>query len=299
MKEGFSGEQMIVLPQVAIEVEESDPLVSSLYITDIGYYPHADGHFRRRKEPIHQHILIYCVEGAGWYQVGNKRYEVHENQYFILPPGKPHAYGADKQRPWTIYWIHFTGEHASIYSQGATTPEEISPAVNSRIMERNSIFEEIYNTLQQSFDQESLRYASSLLHYYLATMRYLRLYRQATPETTSISQAVIHYLREHIEKKVTLAQIAQYMGYSPSHLSMVFHRETGHSPLQYLNLIRIETACQWLSTTTMKINQICHKVGFDDPYYFSRLFKQYTGCSPKLYRQQKSASPQSRKPINI
>lgn len=296
MKEGFIGEQAIVLPRVAIEAEESDPLVSSLYITDIGYYPRAGGHYRQRKVPIEEHVLIYCVEGSGWYQVGDDRYEVSENQYFILPPGVSHAYGADKQHPWTIYWIHFTGQHASVYSQGATTPGQISPAVNSRIMERNSIFEEIYSTLRQSFDQESLRYASSLLHYYLATMRYLRLYRQTAPDTTSISRSVIHYLRENIEKKVSLGQIAQYMGYSPSHLSMMFHRETGHSPLQYLNIMRMEMACKWLSTTDMKVNQICHKVGFEDPYYFSRQFSALKGCSPVAYRKKAQALTQNSNP---
>ena len=286
MKQGFTGERSIVLPRVAIEAEESDPLVSSLYITDIGYYPHADSHFVQRKEPISEYVLIYCVEGAGWFQTDSRRYEVGENQYFILPPNKPHAYGAHKTDPWTIYWIHFTGAHAAIYSEGATTPGRIPPAVNSRIMERNTIFEEIFATLQRNSDLESLRYASSLLHHYLATMRYLRLYRQAAPDTASLSQAVIHYTRENIEKRVTLKQIADYMGYSPSHLSMVFHKETGHSPLSYLNLMRIETACQWLTDTSQKVNQICHKVGIDDPYYFSRLFRSIKGCSPVEYRAQ-------------
>lgn len=286
MKQGFTGERSIVLPRVAIEAEESDPLVSSLYITDIGYYPHADSHFVQRKEPISEYVLIYCVEGAGWFQTDSRRYEVGENQYFILPPNKPHAYGAHKNDPWTIYWIHFTGAHAAIYSEGATTPGRIPPAVNSRIMERNTIFEEIFATLQRNSDLESLRYASSLLHHYLATMRYLRLYRQAAPDTASLSQAVIHYMRENIEKRVTLKQMADYMGYSPSHLSMVFHKETGHSPLSYLNLMRIETACQWLTDTSQKVNQICHKVGIDDPYYFSRLFRSIKGCSPVEYRAQ-------------
>ena len=287
MKQGFTGERSIVLPRVAIEAEESDPLVSSLYITDIGYYPHADNHFVQRKEPISEYVLIYCVEGAGWFQTDSRQYEVGENQYFILPPNKPHAYGAHKTDPWTIYWIHFTGAHAAIYSEGATTPGRIPPAVNSRIMERNTIFEEIFATLQRNSDLESLRYASSLLHHYLATMRYLRIYRQAAPDTASLSQAVIHYMRENIEKRVTLKQMADYMGYSPSHLSMVFHKETGHSPLSYLNLMRIETACQWLTDTSQKVNQICHKVGIDDPYYFSRLFRSIKGCSPVEYRAQK------------
>ena len=71
-KDGVSGERMIVLPQMAIDLERTDPLASSLYITDIGYYPKAVGHYRERTEPIAQHVLIYCVEGAGWYRVLGK-----------------------------------------------------------------------------------------------------------------------------------------------------------------------------------------------------------------------------------
>ncbi len=284
MREGFTGERAIVLPKIAVEAEESDPLVSSLYITDIGYYPHADGHYRQRDEPIGQHVLIYCVEGAGWYRVGEQEHQVSANQYFILPSGKPHAYGADDSQPWTIYWIHFTGEHADIYSQGAILPHDINPAVNSRINERNTIFEEIFSTLERGYDLENLRYASSLLHYYLASMRYLRLYRQVEPETQSVADAVIHYLKENIEKRITLQQLAEYMGYSQSHLSMRFRQETGDSPLNHLNKLRIERACQLLRETNLKVNQICHKVGVEDAYYFSRLFHKFMGVSPKAYR---------------
>ena len=69
-KDGFTGERCIVLPKMIIEMEKQDPLVSSLYITDIGYYPVANFHYREREDPIEQNVLIYCVEGTGWYQIG-------------------------------------------------------------------------------------------------------------------------------------------------------------------------------------------------------------------------------------
>lgn len=289
MKEGFTGERSIVLPPITLEMEQSDPLVSSLYITDIGHYPHAESHFRERRQPIGEYVLIYCMSGAGWYAMDNHIYKVHANQYFILPPGKPHTYAADKDNPWTIYWIHFTGPHAAIYSEDSQEPQDIRPALNSRISERQHVFEEIFSTLSQSTDLESLRYASSLLHYYLASMRYLRLYRPEAPTSSSLIDAVKHYMQENIEKKLTLEQIAHYTGYSPSHFSSLFRKATGESPLAYLNRLKIEHACLLLKTTDMHVNQICHKVGISDNYYFSRLFKQQTGLSPRQYRSQRSS----------
>ena len=290
MKEGFTGERSIVLPRMTIETEAEDPLASSLYITDIGYYPHAEQHYRERRQPIAQHVLIYCVAGAGWYSVDSHIYNVRANQYFILPPGKPHAYAADKDSPWTIYWLHFTGPHAAIYSEGPQGPQDILPAINSRISERQQVFEEIFDTLSRSTDLESLRYASSLLHYYLASMRYLRHYRGASlqPTTDHVVTAAIHFMQENLEKRLHLADIAQYVGYSPCHFSTLFRQQTGQSPLAYLNRLKMERACRLLTATPMHINQVCHKVGIDDTYYFSRLFKQIMGQSPKHYRERKT-----------
>lgn len=284
MKEGFTGERSIVLPPMTIETEASDPLVSSLYITDIGYYPNAKSHFRERKEPIGEYVLIYCMEGKGWFSVKGNTYQVHENQFFILPPDCPHAYGADKHRPWTIYWIHFRGEHAAFYSEGSLTPQDIQPAINSRISERNHIFEDIFSTLERNTDLESLRYASSLLHYYLASMRYLRLYRQETSAGSDVIAAAIHFMEEHIEKRLTISDLARFTGFSSSHFSRLFNLQMGQSPLAYFNRMKIDRACQLLLNTDMHINQICHLVGIDDNYYFSRLFSKQMGCSPKQYR---------------
>ena len=132
MKDGFSGECSIVLPQITIEMEQNDPLVSSLHITDIGYYPHAESHFRERLQPISEYVLIYCMDGEGWFKLEEQEYKVRANQFFILPPNRPHTYGADKDNPWTIYWIHFTGSHAAIYSENSQVPMDIRPALNSK-----------------------------------------------------------------------------------------------------------------------------------------------------------------------
>lgn len=66
IKDGFKGERAIVLPAFLIEELKQDPLGSELYITDIGYYPHAYFHYRKRDtEEVTEFILIYCMEGEG------------------------------------------------------------------------------------------------------------------------------------------------------------------------------------------------------------------------------------------
>ncbi len=270
-----------------IDRAASDSLAQSLYVTDIGYYPRAEGHFCQRLEPIAEQVLIYCIDGAGWYRVDGKTIPVAANHFFILPAGKPHAYGADEQSPWTIYWIHFSGAHAGIYAAGAQQPQEVKPDRHSRINYRNQIFEEMFNTLNGGVSLESLRYVSSLLHYYLASMRYISTYRHADDslESEGVVAAAIHYMEEHLEKRMTLAEIAAYTGYSPSHFSALFRARTGESPLGCFNRLKIEASCRMLRETGMRINQICHKVGIADCYYFSRLFRRITGCSPRQYRQ--------------
>lgn len=302
-KDGFLGERSVVLPTSIVEMEENDPLVSSLFITDIGYYPMAEHHHRIRTEGINQYVLIYCRDGNGWYSLRGKTYQVASNQYFILPAGIPHEYGATEGERWTIYWVHFRGEHADIYAEGADKPQDVRVALNSNINNRNNIFEEILSTLHDGEGIEDLRYASSLLHYYLASLRYLRQYRNTARYNTDNSNlsfsnnknkevvdAAIHFMKENLERRITLQDILDYVGYSSTHFSTLFKRQVGGSPLAYFNRLKIEQACHMLQTTNLHINQICYKVGIEDSLYFSRLFSKMMGMSPSDYRERSGKS---------
>lgn len=289
-KDGFTGERALVLPQSVVQEMENDPLSSILHITDIGYYPKAWHHFRERKEPIGQFVFIYCTEGAGWFRLDGQEYTITANQYFILPAGMEHAYGADEQNPWTIYWIHFKGKLASCFTGHTSRPTEIKPGIHSRISNRIDLFEEIFRTLEMGYSHENLLYACSMFFHYLGTLRYLQQYRDAArtdSEANDIVTAAIHYMKENIEKKLTLAEIATHTGYSPSHFSVLFSKRTGYAPLAYFNQLKIQQACQLLDFTDMKVNQLCYKIGIEDTYYFSRLFSKIMGMSPREYKKMK------------
>lgn len=290
LKDGFLGERAIVLPPMIINLMETDTLLSNLHITDIGYYPKAAYHYIHRSKPIDQHVFIYCIAGGGEYTVGKDRYRVKENQFFILPAGKPHSYQADKNNPWTIYWIHFKGRLSIEYLPDSYAPVNINPEQHSRINDRIGMFEEIFQTLKNGYNLDNLRYATSLLYHFLGTLKYMRQFRESNNneiDDTNLVEVSIHYMKENLEKPITLKMLTEYTGYSSSHFSMLFKQKTGQSPLSYFNLLKIQQACFMLDETDMKVNQICSKVGISDPYYFSRLFTKIMGVSPKEYRHQK------------
>ena len=289
-KDGFSGERAIVLPSSIVQDMEKDTYSSILHITDIGYYPKAYHHYRERNEPINQYVFIYCVEGAGWFKTDSSEHTVAENQYFILPAGVPHMYGSDETNPWTIYWIHFKGKFASLFANEQDRPIEIRPGLHSRISDRIELFEEIFRTLEMGYSRENLMYACTVFHHYLGTLHYIQQYRDAKKneaQKSDIVSAAIHYMKENLEKKLSLDQIATHTGYSTSHFTSMFNKRTGYAPLAYFNQLKIQQACKLLDFTDMKINQICYKIGIDDTYYFSRLFSKIMGMSPREYKKMK------------
>ncbi len=291
IKSGFTGERAVILPLPVINDYCTTELGSLLYITDIGIYPKADFHYRKReKSEVMQYILIYCAEGEGWYELDSQRNKVSANQVFILPKNKTHAYGSNHKNPWTIYWIHFDGQAASCFAADLNKPLLISPQNDSRIEERFKLFDEIFATLRNGYSKNNLEYSTTALFHFLGSIKSLTSYRNCThcsDQQKDIADEAIHFMRENIRKRLTLKEIADYLGISSSHLSAIFNKKTGYSPLNYLSHLKIQEACHYLDFSDMKINQISLIIGFDDPFYFSRLFSKVMGVSPSDYRSRK------------
>ena len=92
-------------------------------------------------------------------------------------------------------------------------------------------------------------------------------------------------MHENIHKKLTLNDIASHVGYSPSHFGQIFRQKTGQTPLNYLNLLKIQRACQMLDFTDMKIKEITEELGFYDQYHFSKTFVKQIGETPSQYKK--------------
>ena len=78
-------------------------------------------------------------------------------------------------------------------------------------------------------------------------------------------------MKTNIDKQLSVEEIAREFHYSPSHYTALFKKKTGLSPIDYFIRIKIHYACQLLSQRELIIKEIADKVGYEDPYYFSRI----------------------------
>jgi two-component system response regulator YesN len=99
-----------------------------------------------------------------------------------------------------------------------------------------------------------------------------------------IVKKCIDYIEENYGHNIGLSEAARYAGVSHSYLSFVFKQETGVNFNAALSQYRIEKAKQLLVTTSLKIYQVAEVVGFSNPYYFSKVFREISGCTCKEYR---------------
>ena len=96
------------------------------------------------------------------------------------------------------------------------------------------------------------------------------------------------HIRQHYREKLYLSEIAEPLGVSESHLSHIFHQETGVSIQEYIVRTRIERASNMLRFSQESLSAISDYVGFPSQSYFGAAFKKYTGMTPREYRRRNS-----------
>lgn len=100
-----------------------------------------------------------------------------------------------------------------------------------------------------------------------------------------IVQKVMIYLRENYSEQIDFASVAEAHAISAPYLSRLFHEYAGISPSQYLTGYRMEQAKKLLRDSRLSIGEIAARVGYPDPFHFSKVFKNKVGVSPSQFRQ--------------
>jgi AraC-like DNA-binding protein len=96
--------------------------------------------------------------------------------------------------------------------------------------------------------------------------------------------STISYMKEHLDQPLRAATLASVAKMSLPHYFVIFKRCTGSTPIDYFIKLRMERARELLSTTSCSVKEIAGVLGYDDPLYFSRVFKSVNQTTPTQYR---------------
>jgi AraC-like DNA-binding protein len=101
----------------------------------------------------------------------------------------------------------------------------------------------------------------------------------------------ISYMLEHLNQPLQVATLAAAVNFSPSHFSALFKRWTGCPPIDYFIHLRMQQACRLFESTSLNVKEVAAVLGYDDPFYFSRVFKSVNQLAPTEYRQKRACKP--------
>ena len=111
----------------------------------------------------------------------------------------------------------------------------------------------------------------------------IQLLRENTSQKSIIVKAK-RYIKKKYAEDISLNTVAEYLNLSAGYLSILFKKETGQNFIDYLIQLRMEKAKELLRTTELKIYEVSKMVGYENIYYFSRIFSKMVGVSPKQYQ---------------
>ncbi|MFZ0829436.1 MAG: AraC family transcriptional regulator [Verrucomicrobiia bacterium] len=98
-----------------------------------------------------------------------------------------------------------------------------------------------------------------------------------------IEQSITYMLR-HLDKSLQVATLASRANISPSHFFVLFKRQIGCAPIDYFIRLRMQHACHLLDETMLSVKEVAATLGYEDPFYFSRVFKSVHHVAPSEYR---------------
>ena len=230
--------------------------------------------------------LIYVASGKTHFYFGDEERIVNAEQMVLFQPRQPQHYEYFAKDKPEVYWVHFTGSDVKniLRHYGIPMDEPVFYSGNSSMYAY--LFKEMIHELQTC----RVGY-QELLEMYLRQILLLivRSREEHNPTVSSFIQDEMElarrYFTEHYNEEINIEEYAKSRGMSISWFLRNFKQLTAKSPMQYVLSIRINNAVSLLEGTNYNINEISSIVGYDNPLYFSRIFKKQKGVSPSDYRK--------------
>ncbi|MBU2906698.1 AraC family transcriptional regulator [Arenibacter algicola] len=268
------------------------------YVTTVGYskvnpndqYPneqHPKSHDLtwNRGRILNDYYIVYISRGKGIYKSGlTEPTKVVAGNCFFLFPGVRHGYKPDPKLGWEEFWVGFNGiQIQHLMNEGIfnTSKPIIDLGYDTEIL---TLFNKLIETVGASlagYPQQISGITMQILGLINTKAKYN--IQTNNPDEKLIAKAK-YIMQESFENNINMEVLSEELPLGYSSFRKKFKQITGLSPNQYLINLRLERAKYLLVMTNLNVSEISHQIGFDNIFYFSKLFKKKYDISPKNYR---------------
>lgn len=259
-------------------------------------------HYGKDVDYLHFHNYMeigYCYNGTGTLVLGEENYRFTGDQFSVIPKNYPHTTDSDPDTlsKWEYLFVDVDMVLEQFYwGGGINRKESISYRINSQAFfksaeERPKMAAMIRNIMdvirekKEFYLEEAKAGVAELLFNLAREKEGTGLIEEAPAKETAPIVQSLDYIAVHYTEQIKIEDLAKYCHISQSHFRRIFSEYMGVSPVDYINLVRIRAACDYLKRTDDYISDIASKCGFTTFSTFSRNFKQITGVSPNEWRK--------------
>lgn len=229
--------------------------------------------------------LLYIVSGKGHFYFHGEDRVVYAGRMVLIQPRQEQRYeyfGEDKPE---VYWVHFTGSDVKNILRSYNIPMDDPIFYSGASSTYSYLFKEMIHELQTC----KTGYEDLLAMYLRQIFLLVQRTRQEERPTVSTyiqeeMEFARRYFNEHYNEPISIQEYAESRNMSVCYFQRNFKQIVKHTPMQYLLTIRVNNAASLLETTDYSMAEIAAIVGYEDPLYFSRLFRKIKGVSPRDYR---------------
>jgi YesN/AraC family two-component response regulator len=278
--------RFVKIPDSIIENQKNDPLTADLYICELSELLISKEYEWKHKAQLNNHLLLFCTKGDCILKIDKDEIHLKEDQFCIVPEGFRFEAIIGNIDPTIFLTCMFNGSKSKVLEREFTVVRDIAPSINNMVANRKMLFDEIFNNSTRGYLNANMHYINFTFAHLLATFIFAsKTSDDIFIEENPVVQKTIKFMELNIDKKLSLRDIADEVGYSQTYLSTIFKKETNYSPISYFSHLKITKACEFLDQTKQKIKEIAFMLGYSDPYYFSKDFQKKMGISPRNYRK--------------
>lgn len=250
--------------------------------------------FTRPKLPTHRprgrldFQILYIMSGKAhfYFDGSNEDTVVQAGHIVVYRPKEPQRYVYYGNEQTEVYWVHFTGNDVTNILRGYGIQDDMRVIPVGTSLEYAGIFKHMIRELQRCQDYYP-EFLTMLLRQLLILI-HRQIGRQDAVRNVWLDaemELAIQYFNDNYNTEINVEEYAASRGMSVSWFIRNFKQYAHTTPMQYIVARRITNAQMLLETTNYNITEIGAIVGYDNPLYFSRIFRKQKGVSPSEYRR--------------